>query len=132
MMENGKLTTSKHDIGNEITVLRVGGYIEYSTSDELDRTLDDLIKENKYNIILDLEGVDYISSRGWSIFLSKIKEIRENKGDLKLTNLNDNVYEVYKVLEFFWFMKVYDTMESAINDFIKGVPPMPEDGQTER
>lgn len=81
--------------------------------------------DNIYRIIVDLKHVDYISSRGWSIFLSKIKEIRENGGDLKLTNMTDNVYEVYKVLEFFWFLRVYESIEEAISDFDNDVPPMP-------
>lgn len=109
-----------------ISVIKVGGYIEFSTSDELDKVIDSLLTQNSYNIIVDLEKVDYISSRGWSIFLSKLKEIREREGDIKLVNMNENVYEVYKVLEFFWFLKVYDTLEEAISDFDNNVPPMPE------
>ena len=106
------------------SVVKVGGYIEFTTSDELDRVIESLIKTKSYNIIIDLENVDYISSRGWSIFLSKIKEIRENDGDLKLTKMTSDVFEVFKVLEFFWFLSVYDTIEEAISDFDHGVPPL--------
>ncbi len=107
-----------------ISVIRVGGYIEFTTSDELDKVIESLIKTKSYNIIIDLENVGYISSRGWSIFLSKIKEIRENDGDLKLTRMAPDVFEVFKVLEFFWFLGVYDTIEEAISDFDHGVPPL--------
>jgi len=117
-----EVTTTK----KKITVVRVGGYIEFTTSDVLDEVIDSVFKTNSYNIIIDLKDVDYISSRGWSIFLSKIKEIRENDGDLKLANMNPNVYEVYKVLEFFWFLRVYDSIDEAVRDFDLGVPPMPE------
>ena len=107
-----------------ISVVKVGGYIEFTTSDELDKVIESLVKTKSYNIIIDLENVDYISSRGWSIFLSKIKEIRENDGDLKLTKMTSDVFEVFKVLEFFWFLSVYDTIEEAISDFDHGVPPL--------
>ena len=107
-----------------ISVIRVGGYIEFTTSDELDKVIESLIKTKSYNIIIDLENVGYISSRGWSIFLSKIKEIREHDGDLKLTRMAPDVFEVFKVLEFFWFLSVYDTIEEAISDFDHGVPPL--------
>ncbi|MCH8019781.1 STAS domain-containing protein [candidate division KSB1 bacterium] len=112
-----------------ISVIRVGGYIEFTTSDELDKVIESLIKTKSYNIIIDLENVGYISSRGWSIFLSKIKEIRENDGDLKLTRMAPDVFEVFKVLEFFWFLSVYDTIEEAISDFDHGVPPLLGGGQ---
>ncbi len=112
-----------------ISVIRVGGYIEFTTSDELDKVIEAFIKNKSYNIIIDLEKVDYISSRGWSIFLSKIKEIRENDGDLKLTRMAPDVFEVFKVLEFFWFLSVYDTIEEAVFDFDHGVPPLLGGGQ---
>ncbi|MCG8606828.1 STAS domain-containing protein, partial [bacterium] len=87
-----------------ITVVSVGGYIDFTTSEEIDSVIDALVQGKSYNIILDLAEVDYISSRGWSIFLSKIKEIRDNGGDLKLTRLKPDVFQVYELLEFFWFL----------------------------
>ena len=125
-MEAVKEETAGAGSLKQITVIRIGGYMEFCTADELDKVLAVLLQKQSYNIIVDLAAVDYISSRGWSIFLSKIKEIRENDGDIKLTNMNSNVYEVYKVLEFFWFLRVYDSMSEAVRDFDLGVPPMPE------
>ena len=109
-----------------ISIIKVGGYIEFTASDELDKAISAIVQQHTYNLIIDLQSVDYISSRGWSIFLGKIKEIRDNGGDLKLTNMSPNVFEVYKVLEFFWFLKVYDSVEEAIYDFDQGISPMPE------
>jgi len=129
MKGNGKLKGIDQQTAGDIALVKVGGYIEFNTSDELDVVLNALVERGQYKIILDLSSVEYISSRGWSIFLSKIKEIREHEGDLKLVGLTENVYEVYKVLEFFWFMKAYPTLEEAISDFEHGVPPMPEGGQ---
>ncbi len=109
-----------------ITVIKVGGYIDFTTSDELDRVLQEQVKKRNYRIILDLADVDYISSRGWSIFLSRIKEIRDNNGDLKLARMKPDVFEVFELLEFFWFIRSYQTIEEAVKDFDKDVPPMPE------
>jgi len=109
-----------------IVVIKVGGYIDFTTSDEIEKVLTAVLKSNRYKIIIDLADVDYISSRGWSIFLGKIKEIREKDGDLKLARMKPDVYQVYEVLEFFWFLRSYITLEEAITEFDKGVPPMPE------
>ena len=112
--------------GKDISIIKIGGYIELRTSDELERVLNQLIREKVFRIIIDLENVDYVSSAGWGVFLAKLKEIREHDGDLKLANMTTNVYEVYKVLEFFWFIRYYSSVESAISDFDKEVPPMPQ------
>jgi anti-anti-sigma factor len=126
-MPNAKAKTQSQKTadGLPVSIVKVGGYIEFRASEELDKAIDDLVNSGNYNLIVDLKDVDYISSRGWSIFLSKIKILRENKGDLKLVNMQPEVYEVYKVLEFFWFLKVYNSVESAIEDFDKQIPPMP-------
>ncbi|RMF69642.1 MAG: STAS domain-containing protein [Calditrichaeota bacterium] len=108
-----------------IVIIKVGGYIEFATSDELDVILQRTLKSNLYNIVIDLRDVTYISSRGWSIFLSRIKEIRDNGGDLKLANMSPEVFEVYKILEFFWFLKEYQSVAEAVADFDRDVPPMP-------
>lgn len=108
-----------------IALVRIGGYIDTTTSDEVDTVIKSLVAARQYNIILDLDEVDYISSYGWSIFLSKIKEIRENGGDLKLARMKSDVYEVYKLLEFFWFLNSYETLEEAVKDFEAKKPPTP-------
>ncbi|NIR49365.1 STAS domain-containing protein [candidate division KSB1 bacterium] len=125
-MGKAKTTRKKSRSKKNIVVIKVGGYIDFTTSDELEKIIESLTNEGKYNILIDLANVDYISSRGWSIFLSKIKEIRDNDGDLKLARMKPDVFQVFEVLEFFWFIKSYETLEEAVEDFEADVPPMPQ------
>jgi anti-sigma B factor antagonist len=95
----------------------VGGYLDAITAEALDQAIQSVTKSGQFNIIIDLTDAEYIASMGWSIFLNHIKKLRDNKGDLKLANMNDGVSEVYKVLEFFWFMNAYQTIEEAVTAF---------------
>jgi anti-sigma B factor antagonist len=104
---------------DSIGVIKVGGYIDTTTSSELERSLGSLLKKNQYRIIVDLGDVDYISSAGWGIFISEIKGIKENNGDLKLARMIPEVYEVFELLEFHYILKAYDTVEEAVDSFIK-------------
>lgn len=101
-----------------IAVIYVDGYIDTTTSSEFEKVLDMLLVKEKFRIIIDLQHVDYISSAGWGIFISEIKGIRENKGDLKLIGMIPDVYEVYELLEFHYIMKAYETLGEAVCDFI--------------
>lgn len=94
------------------------------TAEQLDKAIMSLLKRKQYNIIVDLQDVEYISSSGWGVFLGNIKEIREKGGDLKLTRMNPDVFEVYKVLEFFWFIKSYASIEDAVYEFDQHISPM--------
>lgn len=102
---------------NQISIIKVGGYIDTTTSSELERALDSLLKQGRFFIVVDLGNVDYISSAGWGIFISEIKSIRENGGDLKLVRMVPDVYEIFELLEFHHILDVYDTVDEAINKF---------------
>ncbi len=118
-MEGIQLSVKQAGANNNISVIKVGGYIDTTTSAELEHSLEQLLNSNCYNIIIDLGNVDYISSAGWGIFISEIKGIREKGGDLKLVSMIPDVYEVFELLEFHYILKAFDTLEDAINDFDK-------------
>jgi len=122
-MEGIQLSVEKKGPQQDIAVIKVGGYIDTTTSSELESSLKNLIASGSYNIIIDLSDVDYISSAGWGIFIGEIKNLRERGGDLKLVGMIPDVYEVFELLEFHYILKAFDTIEEAIEDFGKGPPP---------
>ena len=116
-MEGIQVSTEIAGSRNHISIIKVGGYIDTTTSSELERALDSLLKQGRFFIIVDLGNVDYISSAGWGIFISEIKSIRENGGDLKLVRMVPDVYEIFELLEFHHILDVYDTVDEATNKF---------------
>jgi anti-sigma B factor antagonist len=116
-MEGIQVSTEVAGSRNQISIIKVGGYIDTTTSSELERALDSLLKQGRFFLIVDLGNVDYISSAGWGIFISEIKSIRENGGDLKLVRMVPDVYEIFELLEFHHILDVYDTVDEAINKF---------------
>jgi anti-sigma B factor antagonist len=118
-MEGIQLSVEKTGYRNSISIIKVGGYIDTTTSSELEHALNTLLKAGSYNIIIDLGNVDYVSSAGWGIFISEIKGIREKGGDLKLVRMIPEVYEVFELLEFHFILKAFETIEEAIKDFEK-------------
>ncbi len=127
-MEGIQLSVAKTGSRSNISVIKVGGYIDTTTSSELEHALNTLLKAGSYNIIIDLGNVDYVSSAGWGIFISEIKGIRENGGDLKLVRMIPEVYEVFELLEFHFILKAFDSLEEAIQDFERTLAkgPQPE------
>lgn len=116
-MEGIQVSVEKAGVNNNIAVIKVGGYIDTTTSAELEHALEGLLKAGMNDIIIDLGNVDYISSAGWGIFISEIKGIRERGGDLKLVRMIPDVYEVFELLEFHYILKAFDTIEEAVHDF---------------
>ena len=116
-MEEIKISVGRRGYEEDVYVLRVDGFIDTITAPEVERTLETMVDQGKYRLIMDLGGVDYISSAGWGIFISRIKEIRRNGGDLKLARMSPGVYEVFELLEFDRILRAYDSVEEAEKGF---------------
>ncbi len=102
---------------NNLSEVRVDGVIDTLTASELEDVIDALLKRRRYRIIIDLAGVDYISSAGWGIFISHIKDVRANQGDIKLAGMVPNVFEIYELLEFDNVIRAFPSLEAARQDF---------------
>ena len=114
---------------DEIAIIEAKGFIDTTTAPELEKKLEEQLALNKYRIVVNLEKIDYVSSAGWGVFVSEIREIRENSGDLVLVNMSPDVYDVYELMEFSSILKSYDSVGEAIAGFtgkeIKKEEPQP-------
>jgi anti-anti-sigma factor len=116
-MDDIKLSLSQAGPSGELSIIRVDGIVDTITASELESVIEGLLEQRRYRILVDLGGVEYISSAGWGIFVSKIQEIRDNDGDIKLVNMVPNVYEIYELLEFEHIIKAFETLESGKKAF---------------
>lgn len=113
-MQGIQVSVSQANGHPDIVVVEIAGYIDTTTSSELERILQNLLREQKYKIVINLQNVDYISSAGWGIFISEIKNIRNQKGDLKLACMSESVNEVYELLEFSTILTSSETIADAV------------------
>ena len=102
---------------DEIAVISARGFIDTTTAPDLEKRLEEQLALNKYKIVVNLENIDYVSSAGWGVFVSEIREIRENNGDLVLVNMSSDVYDVYELMEFSSILKSFESLEDAILSF---------------
>jgi anti-anti-sigma factor len=124
-MENISISLSESGPDRSVSEIRVDGVIDTLTAGELEEVIDTLIKRGRFRIVFDLAGVDYISSAGWGIFISHIKDVRANGGDIKLANMVPNVYEIYQLLEFDNVLQAFNSLDLARETFGAGLPPSP-------
>jgi len=112
-MDGLSINVTDHPSNPEVTLFKVKGFIDTTTAPEFEKAFQGVLKEKKFKIIIDLKDVNYISSAGWGIFISEIKRIRNQKGDLLLASMNSEVAEVFELLEFNTILKAFPDTESA-------------------
>lgn len=116
-MNDIKISLSQAGPSGELSIVRVDGVVDTITASDLEHVIEGLIGQSRYKILVDLGGVEYISSAGWGIFISKIQEIREEHGDIKLVNMIPNVYEIYELLEFEHIIPAFETLDQGKKAF---------------
>lgn len=68
-------------------------------------------------LILDLTGINFIDSSGFGVFLSIMKTANNNYGFFKICNINDEVMELFKLLQLHHVFEIYKTREDALKSF---------------
>ncbi|MBI5266208.1 MAG: STAS domain-containing protein [candidate division Zixibacteria bacterium] len=116
-MENIQISLSETDSDRQVSHVRVDGVIDTLTASELEEVIDSLLKRHRYRIVIDLAGVDYISSAGWGIFISHIRDVRANNGDIKLSGMVSDVYEIFQLLEFDNILQAFASVDEATRSF---------------
>lgn len=104
---------------DEITILRIRGELDFENTVWLRGELHDLLKQERYKIILDLADVDMISSYTVGVFVAFSRDLRENKGDLKFLNLQHRVEQTFEATRINHILDVFHDEKEAIDAFTK-------------
>ena len=83
--------------GNKLTVL-INGRVDTSTAPELLEQLKEAMKDIE-DLVLDLAGVDYISSAGLRVILYAQKTMND-QGSLTLINVNSDIMDTFELTGF--------------------------------
>jgi len=100
-----------------VSVIYLNGYLDAHTAPQLENNLSELIDNSKYNIVVNFEDLNYISSAGLGVFMAYIEKIRENEGDIKLSSMSDKVYNIFDLLGFPLLYEIFKSEDEAVNKF---------------
>ena len=109
-----------------VVLVQLGGYIDQSNADKIQKVFNNLFSSSHFHVIFDFTQIVYMSSAGWGIFVGEVKRFRENDGDIKIANMNAEIYEVFQMLEFFHILEDYNSVDEALESFgieVKKEPP---------
>lgn len=108
-----------------VAVLKVSGNLDTSTSKHLKRALAELIQEERYNIVVDMQKVAQINYMGVGTLLERLRQVRRFDGDLRLSGLNRLTR---KCLAMVGASKVFETFVTE-NEAVASFTPYQEDAK---
>lgn len=82
-----------------------------------EKEVSEILKEEKFRIILDVTNVDYIVSQGAGTIIRWFKKNRDNGGNLILCNGGDRFKRIIKILGVDKMISFEDDIEAALEKF---------------
>jgi anti-anti-sigma factor len=98
-------------------VAAVSGSIDTLTSRSLSDSLTERIETGARLLVLDMSGVDYISSAGLRCLLGAVKLARQQGGDFRLARVHELVLKVLTLSGFTSILRLYDDVGQAVASF---------------
>ena len=80
------------------TIIEIVGRLDTITAPALDKTINEDIGDTK-NLVLDVKGMEYISSAGLRVLLAAQKKMQK-VGSMKVVGVCDDVMEVFEMTGF--------------------------------
>ncbi len=106
-----EITTRKE---KQVIVVSVQGRLDAVTAPELERKLAALIDQGETLFLLNMSGLEYISSAGLRSILATAKKLKEKQGKIVFAGLGGTVQEVFKISGFLSIFTTFDSEEAAL------------------
>jgi anti-sigma B factor antagonist len=104
---------------NNITVVRFDNIDRFNAliTEPVKEELKGFFNNPGMRMILNLEGIKYIDSSGFGVFLSILKTATTSNGQFRVCNLTPEVMELFKLLQLHNVFKLYGSIDECLESF---------------
>ena len=100
-----------------VDLVTVAGRIDSSNAAEFEGKLKSLMGNSRHNLVLNLTGVNYMSSAGLRTLVSTLKECKKRNGDVRLAAPSERVAEVLSLAGLDSLFQVFEDDAAAVGSF---------------
>lgn len=116
-MNSLKINIEASSAKSSVTVFRLGGHLDAQTVRELEVKFGEATENKKYQWLIDLRELDYISSAGLGSFVGVLSELRSHGGDILFFGLSPKMQKIFKVLGFTRIFRIENDESTALGHF---------------
>jgi anti-anti-sigma factor len=104
----------------DVTLMRLQGRIDHKTVKDFENgikpLLDECVAGHDKRILLDLGGVDFITSSGLRVLMIAAKTCGKHRGEIVIAALQPTIEEIFKISRFDLVLKIFPTVEAALEE----------------
>lgn len=102
---------------NEVVVVDVDGQLIVGNRQELKQKVLDELESGERNFLIDFANTGYIDSSGLGVLVSLSKKIREQGGELRLSNLNEDLRTLFELTKLDTLFSIANSRKEALSSF---------------
>jgi anti-sigma B factor antagonist len=100
-----------------VVVVDVEGQLIVGNRQELKQKVLDELEKGERKFLIDFGRTGYIDSSGLGVLVSLSKKIREQGGELRLANLNDDLKTLFELTKLDTLFQIADSRERGLESF---------------
>ena|SRR3989338_7942990 len=107
---------------NYVYSIELTGSLDSETYQQLEGEIDEINNDKIRALVLDMKGVDYISSAGIRVVISTEKDLRKKQAAFAMINLQPQIKKIFDVMKILPIFNIFDDMAEAdkyIDEIIK-------------
>jgi len=98
-------------------LVKIKGRIDSYTAPQLAETFNKITDEGRYKVVLDMSGLDFMSSAGLRALINTQKVCkRYNRGELVLVAIPDNIRAALDLAGFIPLFNIFDDVVTAVGN----------------
>lgn len=104
---------------NNVTVVKFNNVSRFNAliTEPVKEELKSLFNTKDTNLVLNLDGIKFIDSSGFGVFLSIMKTAANNQGKFKISNIGNEVMELFKLLQLHNVFEIFDDVDECVSSF---------------
>jgi len=106
------LTLATHEV-DERVVVSVSGEIDVYTAPRLRERIADLVASGHYQLVIDLEAVDFLDSTGLGVLVGGLKKVRAHNGSLDLVCTQERLLKIFRITGLSKVFVIRDSVAAA-------------------
>src|SRR6202451_1718200 len=97
-----------------IEVVDVEGEIDVYTAPRLRELLIDLVNKNNYQLVVNMEKVEFLDSTGLGVLVGGLKRVRAHDGSLDLVCTQERILKIFRITGLTKVFGIHETVDKAI------------------
>jgi anti-sigma B factor antagonist len=96
------------------TVVEVGGEIDVYTAPKLREALIELVQGGTFNIVVDMEQVEFLDSTGLGVLVGGLKRVRSHDGSMTLVCTQERLLKIFRITGLTRVFEIHPDVEAAV------------------